>query len=552
MVTGNTPPSVHAASVSSQRAAAIRDAIRDILHDNSQQILDAEPDAESAMEKLKQSALDVVHDSFKEFAEHHNDRRARVIQRLPTDLLASIFEEFLPLSDCIAITHVCQAWRDLLLCHSPLSWSAIDGKGLPRGALAELLSRSASADLRLKVCIDSENWEESSICIHTHLWRCTYLKVTVTENVSTEGAHALLEGLCRPAPRLRTFKFFDDYLRLNALQSGSLFDGQAPNLRLLKFCADIRQIGHGDIFRNVTRLVFARPLETTIEDVAYIASCFPQLQALAIDLDDWKTSTSPEGAVPVVLPASLTDLLIIWTNSSSDPLPLLSRLEHRSIPRLQVRHRYLPDAEAVEELLQQVLPSKNLASMSLYPSGIETSLNLILSDKGKDFALNDERVVTRIPRWTRPRGFDRITSLALGESVFVVHEDNVSLPLLTQLTILMLERDEYAMFAEDSAFLWPRSQDESLTFSCPELRLLRIRAGAADNTCVAPEVIHEFATCHLEYAAPSLQRLELCGVDLLAHVPGEVAKLVALADDFQIVPARPWELWGVEDICSWE
>ncbi|KZV82279.1 hypothetical protein EXIGLDRAFT_729918 [Exidia glandulosa HHB12029] len=479
-----------------------------------------------------------------------NTKVTRIFSVLPLELVCIVFE-CLPLRDCILATHVCRAWRHFLVDCAPSIWCSISSEPiLPPGALPVLLARSGSSDIELSVRVALDRWKEVVDCLAANMYRCRSLSVRISSARTddyTDMTAALTSALCNPAPRMRKFRLFD---RGGLFNSPGILGGVAPHLRVVKLYCNPGALGECEAFQGATRAMYANPSWTTHEDVSNILQRLPKLEALALDLDYWhRWGTGRRNDHILVFPPTLKHLVLRGDSEVQNACLVLDAIDHSKLHEICVtcpsrKDGTSPDPEFVEKLLRQMLDDGPPAvKMSIYGSSF-----LDISIKRAD---DSERGLIRVPRGRRPeQSFSTVTLLSLGESALDPNVPFPSIPLVTDLTIIMLDHDEYADVAHDSVFLLPRTHDDMHILVCPSLRIFRIRAskGAAR---VAPEVIREFVEYHLDYAEPLLEKLAICGAEVLHNNVAEVAALISLAKTFEPGLAVPWGSWNLEDIWDW-
>lgn len=471
--------------------------------------------------------------------------------RLPPELLCTVVEP-LPLNDRMAVTHVCRAWRDVLVHHSPSVWSSLVYESMKEGSLTALLRRSASADLHLELHVRKNCWVEVVRCLEQHLARCTHLKLLIDQRLRTKAARALARALCCPAPRLRTFKVYDHLDSFNHERDPELrlFAGQAARLRLAKMHMHMDAWPHPAL-PDVEQLLYCHTGELRLSHVENLLPRVQSCRSIGIEIDEWNADdvVSPSALLP--LPATLEALLIISNKALVDPAPLLSAMDFAAVPHVHVEYNYVSPKEPALNVLEILAGDTEMRYMHLNSSTNEDSLNVDLWDSYNTPRLH--RTATSLPFGAHAVDalFANLTHLLLGELIVALADQIPPLPAVVHLTLQTLAPEYQKTDGHDSAFMLPRTREQVLR--CPALRTFRVGARFRGGfTHIAPEMIREFVEWHLNFDAPRLPRLVLRGLCILENVPEEASALLALADYFEIEAGYIAEPRRSADLRDWD
>ncbi|KZV93228.1 hypothetical protein EXIGLDRAFT_52561 [Exidia glandulosa HHB12029] len=472
---------------------------------------------------------------------------AAPIARLPSELFSGIFLAYIPLRQQVRATCVCRIWRTTLL-STPSAWMSLSNYGVacPEGVLTHLLGLSGTLPLHLDLEATSLNWVEVCACLRSCIHRCVSLAVTLN---ATDGAGALTAVLSEhPAPVLRAFRLYDrsSHFNFDLRNDVFLFAGHAPQLELAKLHTDLSRLRPCESLRKVKRLLCC----TTVADrmslrrFQNILDLFSGIEVLSVDLEDWLPDAE---AVSVVMPKSLTDLIIKSCLSNVSPLALLQHIPTAHLLGLRAKMHRSRRSEDAAALAAHIFANTRPNEMSLETllGGADHMNVYVFWDKTNDQDVECARRLYNVPfstlRASLTSAFASITRLSLGEGV-VTSGALPPVPALTALTVHLF----YGMFqkecGEDSIFLLPRHRSDEHLISCPLLKTLEISAAPASDidtggltTWLTPDMIYDFIHFHMSYDAPRLERLVFEGAMLVENYIYEttIARILTLVDDVE-------------------
>lgn len=518
-------------------------------------------DLDTALEHCRRTVPDPSGRGILTFASALNRRSP--VSRLPPELFGAVLE-WLCITERFRALFVCKAWREAAL-SIPTVWSSVFLGDEPiasvPGVLSTILRWSGTSDLSLSIRIDKDNWEEGCACITAHITRCVFLDVAV-DDFPTEAiggiARGITNALCHPAPRLRTFKFWDVYGYFNMQDSDEdapalLFAGQSPRLRLVKFCGDMEQLCPCEGLRTVSRFLLHTVRAGTPGLLERAFSVFPNLQAISVNICGGGALKSVQS-----VPASLA--LFRATHASGKmTLPLTRSLESLRLPthvRLHAQYTFPPGGRETKDIFKRMAEGVSSHKMSIFPGRVDDRT----TDVAFSEAVDDDpwmRCIYGLPRSDIPLGpaFETLTRLYIAESCFC---DDTGLPEAPALTLLSITLGT-STGERESIFLLPPTPRYVLR--CPNLReleLVRGLGGGLDfagtegsSAYLSPQLVHEFITRHLFFGAPQLDVLRLKGARLVETWVEEVASLLTVVKEIHWTVADP-RLPDPVDIMYWD
>jgi hypothetical protein len=285
------------------------------------------------------------------------------ISRVPPEVLSLIpdyyREEDNKDQDLIALTHVCQGWRDTFISRSSL-WTRFDFTNIDK--THTYIERSQSSPLEL--CFGGDHFIEDAFPLITpHIHRLKSLTVS-SENIKT-----ILMHLFCPVPLLEKLDISIPYLGGLDLDA-TLFNGDFSSLHELYLSAIINDLPQ---WKNLTNLRTVRltlfPKRHGITQILDFLESAPLLHTVALRLHMQGSSDAPpERIVPLRHLKSFTIL-------AHPPPPIL--LHHLHIPTgasLTSEFQFIGEESPLPEYLTKV--SLNFSNLSHI-----TAINIFFDEK---------------------------------------------------------------------------------------------------------------------------------------------------------------------------
>jgi hypothetical protein len=219
--------------------------------------------------------------------------------------------------DLVALTHVCQAWREMFISRSSL-WTDLDCVGVARTRVYLARSKSLPINLSLQTAHSPPPCHPFFEAIPHVIGRLKSLSV----RVAPEALQYITTHLSRPAPLLENLSIAGGYSsEPHPNLSPALFNGDLSSLRTL----DLKYVLTELPWRNMVNLLsfelcFMSPGGITVKHLLDFFESAPRLRKVGLD-----SATATSGAQDGRL-VSLACLERMVVSGSDSPSPLLDHL----------------------------------------------------------------------------------------------------------------------------------------------------------------------------------------------------------------------------------
>lgn len=493
--------------------------------------------------------------------------------QLPAEVLAYIFA-LLDFDNRLTATHICQKWRASSLAFPADLWSSVRTIGLHRDAFRAQLERSQGVPLTVAIFCFSKGrgfFKTSLDDLLTHMRHVRHLAIRLDFQQGSKrrdpfkGYGAALVDFLRAAnaPILQTLvldigsRRYGDDITLPQ----DLFRRSAPLLRTVVLRGTILLPPTCPAVVDVKHLSLSLKTEKDVEVLERLCS-FAHLQDLCIDSSHagWDTSIWRVPAEPVLLLRSLHYVGPIFS-SVGDIIATYSSLRLANFLCMSY----------YEGVFAQTLPphGEGCAQMAVYrlASGIPGFDIRVQQDDGRYVS------ITGVPQHGFLAGdlFTHVQDLTLAEAWLLDQQTELVLPNVRRLTVILMHlHDVCHLFVADGGYargagLFSGAREARFAI-CPRLETLVIAAGERllQRWAISPLELLLFVQCGLAFGTPTIPRLVLRGVELLAHLPAMHAQLMDMVDEVHIEDPLPahhledaarhdalWSLDGLFEIGFW-
>lgn len=436
-------------------------------------------------------------------------------------------------------------------------WSTIssdDVKTSVFGALAQILARTRSSPLTLRLAVTNQTALDTCRALVLHLHHTEHLFIEMQGLLLPSLRGPLQLAMETPAPLLRSFTLWDAPDTFQTSHGIHWFGSDAPLLSRVKLRrCQLMVLRNNHALRRTERML----LDPAMDNALPVAlDLFPNLKALSVLVP------LPYITHPAVMRrlSALRELTMIIEGHKTTIQHILRGLSQLTTRHITIDWRHISQVEgAVPETIAAM--SANLPHVDSLTLRYTKTLDISFIESG-----GMRRSFTGVAFEHRPAPdvFTQITTLTLDELAWRLGEPLPPAPNLTDLCVCLMQPSSYRHdseetllgHAEASIFL---GSSRRRALVCPALRRVKFALRACnahdalnEQLLVAPQLVRAFLRSHLVYDAPVLYRLTFVGVVLLLNPADDVAQLFAMARDVELDPRVPRDLRPARDILSWD